>query len=328
MRLPMRATSGATEGTACAMADIYGAADPYEHEAEFQTWLGYVIADTGHRSDVPAPGYDTEEVRKDVNWAPDLMRGYDLHLLDDAYEQLQKVWESLDDELHKNTEMVKVIFDGWEGDAKAAAVGYLGSIVDVVEQECAALNSFAQLVVAFYGYVYSARKKIDALMETFCAMCRKKYADAAAEDSMEQVAADLAVFVITTTVNVAVALGTGGTAFPIVVGALGGAVATEIGGKTQDAIAPADDWSDIVDWYLDQQQDLKAQLDEGAKDILARARTVEHPDIDRVAEIDQKHLPNQTSGSKRRTALEDSAARTTSGGRISSRLDDTDGGRA
>lgn len=310
------------------MADVYSAFDPYENEPEFQTWLGYVIAESGHRSDVPAPGYDTEDVRKNINWAPDLMRGYDLHQLDDAYVQLQNVWKSLDNELHKNTEMVKVIFDDWEGEAKAAAVGYLGSIVDVVEQECAALNSFAQLVIAFYTYVYSARKKIDALMATFCEMCKKKYADAAAEDDMENVVAELAIFTITTAVGVAVTMGTGGTAFPVVVGALGGAVASGIGEKAQEAIAPAGDWSEIVDWYLDQQNDLKAQLDEGAREIINRARTVEHPDIDRVAEIDDKYMPKRRKSASSELGVAGTGPTATAFGSINDRLDGADGGAA
>lgn len=204
------------------MADIFSASDPYENEDRFRTWLGYVIAENlGHRDGVPAPGYDTGDVHRKVNWAPDMMRGYDLHQLDDAYDQLTEVWKSLDDELHKNAEQVKVIFDGWESEAKAAAVGYLGSIVDVVTQECSALSSFAQVVIAFYGFIYSARRKIDALMGIFCDMCEKKFADAAAENTNDEVQATFEQIIITVSVSIAVTVGTGGTAFPAVLGVLG-----------------------------------------------------------------------------------------------------------
>lgn len=305
-------------GRIAALADIFSANDPYENEPRFRTWLGYVIAERGG---APALGYDTADVHQTINWAPDLMRGYDLRKLDDCFETLTAIWKSLDDELHENTEMVKVIFDGWEAEAKAAAAGYLGSVIDVVRQECNALTPLANVLINFYAYILSARKKINSLMGIFCDMCADKYADAASEDEMEHVTAKFEQFIITVSVGILATVGTGGTAFPVVVGALGGVVADEISKlKDQEATAPADDWSDIVDWYLARCRELAEQLDEGLADITRQAKSVEHPEIGRLAEIDEQYLPT-----RRRSAavlgLPSPATPSAPLGEITSRLD-------
>lgn len=198
---------------------------------------------------------------------------------------MKKTWQALDDGLSSDVLSATVLFDGWDSDAKQNALGHLGAVQDVVSDERDALALTGHFVVDLAKLVYAARKKIDGLMDAFCTACEKKWWQVENDSGPGAVAVEFVNVSIQAVVAAGASIATGGAAFPAVDGTLTAHIAGKVTETPDPADVPAQEWSDIADWFIALEKAAAHDIADGFRQVGSAATTISEPDLLTIDEI-------------------------------------------